>query len=118
MAIDLLSLQPHKVSRDLSGYIIYVYGEAKAGKTTFASQFPGALLLAAEKGYNAIPGVLAQDITSWSEMRAVARELKKPQVKEKFKTIIFDTIDLFGIMCERFICAQQQVERIGEVPYG
>lgn len=29
MAINLLTLQPHKVSRDLSGYITYIYGEAK-----------------------------------------------------------------------------------------
>lgn len=46
MAINLLSLQPHKVSRDLSGYITYVYGRAKTGKTTLAVQAPGALLLA------------------------------------------------------------------------
>lgn len=26
MAINLLSIQPHKVSRDLSGYITYLYG--------------------------------------------------------------------------------------------
>jgi hypothetical protein len=37
MAIDLKNLQPHKVSRDLSGYITYIYGAEKAGKTTFAS---------------------------------------------------------------------------------
>lgn len=29
MAFNLLELEPHKVSRDLSGYITYVYGEAK-----------------------------------------------------------------------------------------
>ncbi len=28
--INLLNIQPHKVSRDLSGYITYIYG---AGKT-------------------------------------------------------------------------------------
>lgn len=59
MAINLLALTPHKVSRDLSGYITYVYGEAKTGKTTMASQMPGCLLLAFEKGYNAIPGIIA-----------------------------------------------------------
>lgn len=26
MAINLLNIQPHKVSRDLSGYITYIYG--------------------------------------------------------------------------------------------
>jgi hypothetical protein len=29
MAIDLLGIQPHKVSRDLSGYITYIYGAPK-----------------------------------------------------------------------------------------
>ena len=36
MAINLLTIQPHKVSRDLSGYITYIYGPAKVGKTTLA----------------------------------------------------------------------------------
>jgi hypothetical protein len=27
MAIDLMNIEPHKVSRDLSGYITYIYGE-------------------------------------------------------------------------------------------
>ncbi len=37
MAINLLNIQPHKVSRDLSGYITYIYGAGKTGKTTLAS---------------------------------------------------------------------------------
>lgn len=44
--IDLTNIQPHKVSRDLSGYITYIYGPGKIGKTTFGVQMPGALLLA------------------------------------------------------------------------
>ena len=67
MAINLLALQPHKVSRDLSGYITFIYGRPKTGKTTLASQAEKALLLATEKGYNAIPGIIAQDITSCGE---------------------------------------------------
>lgn len=46
MAINLLNIQPHKVSRDLSGYITFIYGAPKVGKTTFATQMPGHLLLA------------------------------------------------------------------------
>lgn len=92
MAINLLALQPHKVSRDLSGYITFVYGRPKTGKTTLASQAEKALLLATERGYNAIPGIIAQDITSWGEIKQVVRELKKPEVQETFKTIIVDTV--------------------------
>lgn len=90
----------------------------KVGKTTLASQFPDPVLLAFEVGYNAIPKVIPQDVTSWSEMRAVLRDLKKPAVKERFKTVIIDTIDIAGSLCEKYICAQNSVEKIAEVPYG
>ena len=59
--IDLLSLTPHQVSRDLRGYSVFFYGDPKTGKTTTAAHFPESLLLAFEKGYNAIPGIIICD---------------------------------------------------------
>jgi len=59
MAINLKQLTGHKVSKDLSGYITYLYGPGGSGKTTLGSKMPKPLLLAFEKGYNAIPGVFA-----------------------------------------------------------
>lgn len=88
------------------------------GKTTLASQAGSALILAYERGYNALPGVYAQDITSWGDTRAVLRELKKPEVKEKFQAVVVDTIDIAGTLCEKYVCAQNGVDRIGEIPYG
>ena len=29
MAINLLNIKPHQISRDLSGYITYIYGAPK-----------------------------------------------------------------------------------------
>lgn len=118
MAINLLALEPHKVSRDLSGYITYIYGPPKCGKTTLASEMPKPLLLAFERGYNAIPGIIAQDITSWSEMKQVVRELKKPEVKETFSTICVDTVDIAATMCDKYICNQNDVDTISKIPYG
>ena len=114
MAIDLLKITPHAVSKDLSGYITYIYGAAKVGKTTLCSKFPKPLLVAFEKGYNALPGVMAQDITSWSEFKQVIRELKKPEVKEVFSTIVIDTIDVAGSMCDKYICNQLDIDNIGD----
>ena len=114
MAINLLGLTPNKVSRDLSGYITYIYGPGGAGKTTFGVQAPGALLLAFERGYNALPGVMAQDITTWGQMKEVLRELKKPEVKAMFKTIIVDTVDIASVICEKYICSQLGIENIGD----
>lgn len=118
MAINLLEIQPHKVSRDLGGYITYVYGAPKVGKTTLGSEMPKPLLLAFERGYNALAGIKAQDITSWSEIKQVVRELKKPEVKEIFSTIIIDTVDVAASYCEKYICNQNGVNSIGEIPYG
>ena len=89
--MSLLDLQPHKVSRDLRGYSVMFYGDIKTGKTTIASKFPGALLLAFEKGYSALPGVYAKPMNSWSDMLKVLRELRQPELKEKFQTIVIDT---------------------------
>ena len=114
MAINLLNLQPHKVSRDLSGYITFLYGPPKCGKTTFGSHMPGHLLLAFERGYNALPGVMAQDVTSWGEMKQIVRELKKPEVKAVFKSIIVDTADLAADACQKYICNQLGIENIGD----
>lgn len=118
MAINLLNIQPHKVSRDLSGYITYIYGAPKTGKTTLATQMEGALLLAFEPGYHALPGVMAQDVTSWTDMKQVFRELKKPEVKETFKAIIIDTIDIAADRCKKYICNQNGIEDLGELGYG
>lgn len=114
MAINLLAIQPHKVSRDLSGYITLLYGPAKVGKTTFGAQMPGELILATERGYNALPGVLVQDITSWSDIKQVVRELKKPEVQAVYKSLIIDTIDLAADMCQKYVCNQLGIENIGD----
>lgn len=116
--MDLLSIQPHKVSRDLSGYITYIYGAPKTGKTTLASQMKGALLLAFEPGYHALPGVYAQDVTTWGEMRTVYRELKKPEVKEFYSAVIVDTIDIAAERCKKYVCSQNNIEDLGDLGYG
>lgn len=118
MAIDLLSLKPHQISRDLGGYITYIYGAPKVGKTTLGSEMPKPLLLAFERGYNALAGIVAQDVQSWSEVKQVVRELKKDEVKEAYSTIIIDTVDVAATYCEKYICGQNGVNALGEIPYG
>lgn len=118
MAIDIFSITPHEVSRDLCGYTVLLYGAPKTGKTTIASQFPQALLLAFETGYLAIPGILAQPINKWSEFKQVLKQLKESAAHEKFKNIVIDTADIAYDLCEKFICTQNNVSAINEIPYG
>lgn len=123
--LDLLSIAPHQVSRDLRGYSMFFYGEPKSGKTTIATKFPRHLLLAFEKGYSAIPGAMAQPINSWGEFRKVLTQLKDPRVKAMYETIIIDTADIAYDLCEKYICANAKrtdggfgVDSVADIPFG
>ncbi len=123
--IDIFNIEPHQVSRDLRGYTVFFYGEWKTGKTTIASKFPNALLLAFEKGYNALAGVRPQPINSWAEFKKVLRQLKDPRAKEMYETIVLDTADIAYDYCTKYICDNAirsdggyGVDSISDIPFG
>lgn len=118
MAIDILNLEPTVISRDLKGKYILVYGKPKTGKTTLASRFPKNLLIAFEKGYNAIDGIKAIDINKWADFKLVLRQLEKKEAQEMYDTITIDTTTIAYEMCEQYICAQHGVQTIADIPWG
>lgn len=118
MAIDILNIEPTVISRDLKGKYILVYGKPKTGKTTLASRFPKNLLVAFEKGYNAIDGIKAIDINKWADFKLVLRQLEKPEAREMYDTITIDTTTIAYEMCEQYVCAQNAVQSIADIPWG
>ena len=126
--IDLKSIKPHQVSKDMRGYSVFLYGGWKTGKTTTAVKFPKHLLLAFEKGYSAIPGAMAQPINSWSEFRQAVNQLKDDEMKQTFETIIVDTADIAYDYCVKYICANAPrpkeqgggtgVDTLSDIAYG
>lgn len=90
----------------------------KTGKTTIASRFDKALLLAFEIGYAALPGVKAAPINRWSEFKQILKQLKSDEAHEMYRTIVVDTADLAYDLCEKYICNLNEVSKIGDVPYG
>lgn len=86
--------------------------------TSLAVQFPSNLLLAVEKGYNAIPNAMVVDIDTWGDLKTVVAQLDKDTNKEKFKTITIDTVADSYDLCEKFICQKHRVKKIGDIPYG
>ena len=116
--IDILSIEPTVISRDLKGKYLLLYGKPKTGKTTMASRFPKNLLIAFEKGYNAIDGIKAVDVNKWSEFRQVLKQLEKPEAREMYDTITIDTTTIAYEMCEQFVCSQNGVQSIRDIPWG
>lgn len=115
---SIFDITPHQVSRTLRGYTVLFYGDPKSGKTSTAVKFPKHLLLAFEKGYSAIPGVMAMPINSWGDFLRILRELKKPEAHERFETIIVDTADIAYDLCEKYVCSQEGVDSIADIPFG
>ena len=118
MAIDILAIQPQVISRDLRSKYLLLAGPPKIGKTEFCTMAPDALVLAFEIGTNARPGAMIQKIDTWSTFKLVLRQLEKPEAKAKFSTICIDTVAIAYDLCEQFICAQNGVQKIGDIPYG
>lgn len=117
--IDILNIQPNKVNATLSGKYILLYGAPKIGKTTFcATQLPKPLIVATEKGYAAIPGVMAVDVTKWTQFKQIVKQLENPAAREKYETVVIDTAVILNSLCEEYICQQNGVTSLSEIPYG
>jgi len=116
--MHLWEVEKNVISRDLKGKYVLLYGKPKSGKTTAACSFPDAVLLAFEKGYNAIGNAYPFDINKWSDFKMALRDLEDQRAKERFKTVIIDTISICWEMCEKYICQQNGVQKIADIPWG
>lgn len=116
--IDIFALEPSKISRDLKGKFLLIYGQPKTGKSTFGSQLPRALFMNFEQGTNALAGIKSQPILRWTDAKKVLTQLRQPQAKEIFDTIVVDTASIAWQLCEKYICQRENVDSIRDVPWG
>lgn len=118
MLINICDVQPNKINANMKSKFFFFYGEQGTWKTTVASQFPNALLAGFEIGYQFIDGIRAVPMTSWSDMKDLYRQLKTPQAKAMYDTIIFDTISNAYQMCYKYTCGQLGINDPGEAAFG
>lgn len=116
--IDIFSLEPSKISRDLKGKYLLLYGAPKVGKTSFAVQAPRALVCAFEMGTNALAGTRSLPMLKWSDFKKVVSQLRKPQAKEMYDTVVIDTVSIAYALCEKYICQRESVDSIRDVAWG
>ncbi|MGL5764995.1 MAG: AAA family ATPase [Sarcina sp.] len=113
--LDLLNLEPNKVSTDIDTQNYLLAGLPKTGKTTTSHRLMGdkMLLLAFEQGYHLISNINAVPVKSHSDLRKIIKQLKDERVREKYSVICFDTVDLFHLMMEKYLCSQHGADDIG-----
>lgn len=90
----------------------------KVGKSTFGSQLPRSLFLNFEQGTNALAGVRSAPILRWGDFKKVLTQLRKPQAREMYDTVVVDTATIAWQLCERYICQREGVESIRDIPWG
>ncbi len=116
--IDIFTLEPSKISKDLKGKFLLIYGQPKTGKSTFGSQLPRSLFLNFEQGTNALAGIRSVPILRWTDAKKVLTQLRKPQAKEMYDSIVVDTASIAWQLCEKYICQRESVDTIRDVAWG
>ena len=113
--MSLLPVEKTKKITALEKQTILLYGRAKIGKSTLASQFPDPVFLATEAGLNHLE-VHAVNCNSWVRFREACLELSKGE--HKFKTVIIDTLDNLVVYCSDYICKENGINYPGDLPHG
>lgn len=116
--MDLLNIKPNTVSESLNDKIFLFYGEQGTRKTTVAGNFEDSIIAAFEIGYKFISGAMAQPIQTWTEFRTFLRNLRKEEVKARYKTVVIDTVTIAYSMCTDYVLAPLGVSDPGDLGYG
>lgn len=115
--VDIFNIPENVISRDLKGRFLCIYGPEKCGKSTFGSRLPKPLFCNFEIGTNYLP-VKPVNIDKWSTFKQVLRQLEDPRAHELYETVVIDTVSEAYASCEKFICTQNGVQKIGDIPWG
>lgn len=116
--MDLLNLKPNVITETLNDKIFLFYGEQGTRKTTVAGNFEDSIIAAFEIGYKFISGAIAQPIQTWTEFRNFLRNLKRDDVKARYKTVVIDTVTIAYSMCTDYILSPLGVSDPGDLGYG
>lgn len=126
-------IKAHKVVADAFQYKYVIAGRPKAGKTSLVhgivkEKYDGdlskLLLVAFEKGYNALDGIYAQDIDEWTTFQDLVDELVANKDDIPFKVLGFDTVDVMGKMATDYVIRTQsrkdgkRYTAINDLAYG
>lgn len=105
----------------------FIWGPTMGGKSFLASQFPNPVIFNTDGNAeaNTVPSVQLRNIkdTNGKIKRSVINQLDKlitalQTEKHTYETVVLDVIDDIVVMIEQYICDREDVETLGDIPYG
>lgn len=114
--VDLMSLEPKKVSKNLEDYSFMITAPSGFGKTPFLAELFGdkAIFLALENSIKGIPNIYGVDIDSYNALEFYLTQLERAEVREKFKVVVIDTLNMLDYMCEKAVTDQYGKELLSD----
>jgi len=114
--VDLLGIEPIKVSTDIKSYSMLFYSESKFGKSTFVNDLFGdrVLNIMTEKRYSALEGAKVVYVPDWATFKSVLKELKKPEVNAMYDAISIDTVENLYDSLNKYVAGQYGEQFVGD----
>lgn len=99
-----------KLSADLRGKVIVVYGGNNLGKTLQASRMKNPIFIPFEKGMNGVDGAMVLKTRSWSQARSHVKKLANKKFTKLLQqgeqiTVVIDGIESMGRYCRKYIAS-------------
>lgn len=102
----------------MEGQQILVYGSNSTGKSFQGSKLKDVLFLPFENGIRTLNGVEFFPVNSWKDFREINKALTDPktidQVKEKYKSIVFDEVYTAARYLTDYVCKLHGADSIRE----
>lgn len=127
------NIKPNQVSADLTMYKHLIAGRPKSGKTSLFyniikqkhdGDLSKGLLVAFEKGYQALNGIHAYDVEEWEDFQELVEELVDNKDEVPYKMIALDTIDVLisratsYMLARESIKAKKRFDAVNDLAYG
>ena len=112
-----------KSKLDLRKMVHFIFGHPKCGKSTLASQFPGACFLATERGLDHLSATRWENkdgdyvVKTWEEVTEATKEIIESKL---YTSIILDTIGNLCVLADEYVCRKggEEFRNDGKLSYG
>jgi hypothetical protein len=114
----MINLSEISASKKIEPPRILLYGPPKTGKTTFASQIPGAIILDVEggSGYQSVARITKDQLATYGQFLSALEALATQE--HSFSTVVIDTVDWLEQLIFRQVCEESNAKTIEEAAGG
>lgn len=116
--MDLTTIVPSVIDPTIRGKNFLFYGPPGTRKTSVAANFPSPIFGQTEDGTKFISGVRGVRLKNWNDVKQFVRELRRPEVREMYETVVLDRADIIYVYCYDYVLQQLGISDPSEKGYG